>query len=288
MDVPTSTALLPARSIRRMATALAVAALVIFWIGRCTDLDLALADAVFDAASGVFPWRHAWLAETFSHVILKWLLMLLALGFIGRALADLAWPRAAMSEQTRLRLRIVALSALLVPLAIGVLKQFSTSHCPWDLLRYGGDQPYVRLFAALSAGAVAGQCLPAGHASSALWLLSLAVYWLPARPRMASAAATLALAFGAAVGYLQQLRGAHFMTHTLWSMWIASAIVLFLVAALPCARPAAVVRLPRTVLFGLRGRRRRRLAPHPAPVALEPVLQVVDIGVDGRHHQQAQ
>ena len=209
----------------------------IFWIGRCTDLDLALADAVFDAASGAFPWRHAWLAETFGHVILRWLLMLLALGFMGRALADLAWPRAAMSGQARLRLRIVALSALLVPLAIGVLKRFSTSQCPWDLLRYGGDQPYVRLFEALPAGAVAGQCLPAGHASSALWLVSLAVYWLPARPRTAGAVAVLALAFGAAVGYLQQLRGAHFMTHTLWSIWIACAIVLFLAAALR-ARPS--------------------------------------------------
>ena len=226
------TALLPARAIRRMAAALAVAAPVILWIGRCTDADLALADAVFDAASGVFRWRHAWLAETFSHVILKWLLMLLALGFIACAMTDLAWPRAGMRAGARQRLRIVALSALLVPLAISVLKHFSTSHCPWDLLRYGGDQPYVRLFEALPAGAVAGQCLPAGHASSALWLLSLAVYWLPARPRMAGAVAALALATGAAVGYLQQLRGAHFMTHTLWSIWIACAIVLFLVAVL--------------------------------------------------------
>ncbi|WP_208280892.1 phosphatase PAP2 family protein [Massilia oculi] len=237
MGAATSTALLPARVVRRMAAALAAAALVIFWIGRGTDVDLALADAVFDAASGVFPWRHAWLAETFSHMILKWLLMLLALGFIGRALADLAWPRARMGGHARLRLRIVALSAVLVPLAVSVLKHFSTSHCPWDLLRYGGDQPYVRLFEALPAGAVAGQCLPAGHASSALWLLSLAVYWLPARPRTAGAVAALALAFGAAVGYLQQLRGAHFMTHTLWSIWIACAIVLFLAAVLR-ARPS--------------------------------------------------
>ena len=77
-----------------------------------------------------------------------------------------------------------------------------------------------------------GQCLPAGHASSALWLLSLAVFWLPARPRAAGRVALLALAFGATVGYLQQLRGAHFLTHTLWSIWIAGAIVLALVAAM--------------------------------------------------------
>jgi len=229
-------ALLPARLLWRMAAVLAVAALVILWLGRCTDIDLALADAVFDAGSGAFPWRHAWLAETFSHVILKWLLMLLAQGFIGHALLDLSWPRAGTSTLARLRLRIVALSAVLVPLAISVLKQLSTSHCPWDLQRYGGEQPYVRLFEALPPGAIAGHCLPAGHASSALWLLSLAVFWLPARPRAACTAAILATAFGALVGYFQQLRGAHFMTHTLWSIWIACAIVLLLVAVL--ARPS--------------------------------------------------
>jgi membrane-associated PAP2 superfamily phosphatase len=36
----------------------------------------------------------------------------------------------------------------------------------------------------------------------------------------------------ATVGYLQQLRGAHFMTHTLWSIWIACTIVVALIAAL--------------------------------------------------------
>ena len=37
---------------------------------------------------------------------------------------------------------------------------------------------------------------------------------------------------GALLGLYPQLRGAHFMTHTLWSAWIACAIVLALVATL--------------------------------------------------------
>ena len=53
MDVAPSTALLPARAIRRVAAALAAAALVIFWIGRGTDVDLAAVKTVTKVAGSV-------------------------------------------------------------------------------------------------------------------------------------------------------------------------------------------------------------------------------------------
>lgn len=218
--------LLAPLAIRAAIAVLAVGALLIFLLGWYSDLDLILADAVFDFSSGAFPLKHAWLTDTFNHVILKWLLMLAALGFVGSALVDAVRPIARLGALDRLRLRIVALAAVLVPLVISSLKQASSSHCPWDLARYGGDQPYVRIFEALPAGALPGHCLPAGHASSALWPLALAVYWLPDRPRAARLAAVAGIVFGGVVGVMQQLRGAHFLTHTLWSIWIASALVL--------------------------------------------------------------
>jgi membrane-associated PAP2 superfamily phosphatase len=73
-----------------------------------------------------------------------------------------------------------------------------------------------------------GQCMPAGHASAGLWLVALAVFWLPERPRLAGAVGAAMLALGFAMGWVQQLRGAHFLSHTLWSMWIACAIVTVL------------------------------------------------------------
>ena len=231
-EVRADATLLSAHAIRRLAVMLAACALAILWLGRYTDLDLVLADAVFDAERRVFPWRDAWLTVTFNHVIIKQFMMVLAVGVIGYALVDACRPRAALGALGRLQLRIVALSAVLVPAVTSTLKQLSASHCPWDLVRYGGEQPYVRLFGAFPAGAAPGQCLPAGHASSALWLVALAVCWLPARPARARAAALLAIGAGATVGYLQQLRGAHFMTHTLWSIWIACTIVVALVATL--------------------------------------------------------
>jgi membrane-associated PAP2 superfamily phosphatase len=228
--------LLGPKSIWGVIAVLGAAALLILWTGRYSDVDLVLADAVFDRAKGSFPWQHAWLTETFNHVILKCLLILVALGFVGCALVDAIRPFARFGALARMRIRVVALSAVLVPLVISSLKQVSTSHCPWDLTRYGGNQAYVRIFDVLPAGASPGHCLPAGHASSALWLLSLAVFWLPVRTRAAQAIAAAGMLFGMSVGYLQQLRGAHFLTHTLWSMWIAGVIVLATIVILQPAR----------------------------------------------------
>ena len=237
VEAALSSALLPPRTIRHLSVMLAAGALAILWLGWFTDIDLMLGDAVFDVPSRAFPWRDTWLTVTLNHVILKWLLILLAVCVVGYAGIDACRPYAGLSDIGRLQLRIVALSAILVPVVTSTLKQISSSHCPWDLQRYGGAHPYVRLFGAFSAHTAPGQCLPAGHASSALWLLAFAVWWLPARPRDARRAALLAIAFGGMVGYLQQMRGAHFMTHTLWSIWIACVIVLALIVMLQNAEP---------------------------------------------------
>lgn len=227
---------LSGRAKRRIELGLCACALLIYWLGTCTDIDLIVADAMFDPIAGAFPWRHAWLAETFNHRILKAVLSCAALALIAAACVDAVRPGKRLNGLARVRLRVMAASAVLVPLAISLLKQNSTAHCPWDLARYGGAEPYARLFEALPPEVAPGHCLPAGHASSALWLVSLAVLWLPGQPRKAALAASLALAASFAVGWLQQLRGAHFLTHTLWSMWIACAIVhaLLLAARLYC------------------------------------------------------
>jgi membrane-associated PAP2 superfamily phosphatase len=241
-----SAALLGKPAIIRTVLVLLVSALVIFWLGRYTDVDLVLADRVFDQGARGFPGRNAWLLDAFSHGILKVTLTGAAVLTIVAAVVDLVRPRASFGF--RLRLQVVALSAVMVPLVTSMLKKSSIAHCPWDLERYGGTQAYVRLFEALPHGALPGHCLPGGHASTALWLLSLCVFWLPHAPRKALAVAAAAATFGFAVGWGQQLRGAHFLTHTLWSVWIASAIVLALIAgqqwrlrarhaASPAARP---------------------------------------------------
>ncbi|PWF46670.1 PAP2 family protein [Massilia glaciei] len=210
---------------------LCLSPLVLIGLDAFTNIDLMLADAMFDPAGRAFPWRHTWLAERFGHDLLK--LLFTGLGVLAIVLAVALEALAARKRWRpwwRLRMRVVALSAVLVPLAIGALKRASASHCPWDPRRYGGAESYVRLLDALPPGAQAGHCMPAGHASTALWMVSLCVVLLPHRPRAALSMAGAMLMPGIALGWLQQMRGAHFLTHTLWSVWIACAIASLLYA----------------------------------------------------------
>lgn len=210
------------------ACVLAVIPMLLSLVALLTDWDLVLADAAFDGRAQAFPWRHAWLTEVFNHVILKRIFMTLGLGFLIAALWDMVSPRS-WSALRRLQCRVVALSAVLVPTIISMLKQMSNAHCPWDLARYGGTAPYVRLFDQWPAGIDPGQCMPAGHASSALWMISIAIFFAPRRLVHAAAVLATLLALGFGVGWMQQLRGAHFLSHTLWSLWIALATTFFVV-----------------------------------------------------------
>ncbi len=162
------------RTVLMVVAMLLIGAIGLAAMARWTDWDLRLADRAFDQQAGLFPLRHAWVTEVFNHVILKRLLTALALAVVLAVLWDLWRPRS-WRWLRRFQLRVIALSALLVPAVISVFKQISVSHCPWDLARYGGTAPYVRLFERFPAGVEAGHCMPAGHASSALWLMSLAV-----------------------------------------------------------------------------------------------------------------
>jgi membrane-associated PAP2 superfamily phosphatase len=208
----------------RVFCALLASALLILWIGMFTDLDMRLADVMYDSATHTFPWRHAWWAEVFSHSIVKAVLTVVGVLLIALCLGEPVLRRRYLTTWWRLRLRFLSGCAVLIPLTTSVLKQTSKSHCPWDLERYGGSQHYYRLLEHMPAWVDAGKCLPGGHASTALWLIGIAVFWLPHRPRTALLAAAGSLLAGAVLGWVQQMRGAHFLTHTLWSMWIACAI----------------------------------------------------------------
>lgn len=213
----------------RCALALAATALFLICLGRFTDVDLYLADRMYDFASKKFLWRNNWFAAVFMHEWLKVVLISIGLALTASLVVDRTFSSARFNETTRRRLYVVVSSCVLVPLSVSIVKSVSIHSCPWDLTRYGGVAPYLRIFDALPANAVAGHCFPAGHASSALWLASFAVFWLPARPIVAAMIFSAGLMSGVLLGWIQQMRGAHFLTHTLWSAWIASLVMVCLI-----------------------------------------------------------
>lgn len=203
-------------------------AALLFWLGRFTNVDLYLADLMFDFSINEFPGRNDWFFDDFMHHTMKALMLGAALVPVVTLIADRVSGQMLLHDTMRRKLVVVIASAIVVPLAISTMKTFSIHHCPWSLSRYGGFAPYLRILDSLPPGVSAGHCFPAGHASSALWLPSIAIFWLPEQPAKACFTFAFSLIPGFALGFAQQARGAHFLTHTLWSIWIAVLIVVVL------------------------------------------------------------
>ena len=112
MRVRSPTSLKHRSALRTVDIVLIVSGILILWIGNYTNIDLALADAMFDRASGTFPWHHAWLAERFNHDILKTILQVLGVTVVALAAWDWARPQPYWNAPRRTGLRVLALSLI--------------------------------------------------------------------------------------------------------------------------------------------------------------------------------
>ena len=228
--MPPSPPSLLARWLQRSFTILLATALPLLWISASPEIDFFFADLYYDAGTQRFPWKDRWFSTKLMHSGARTLLISVGLVLIVFVTYDLNWPQRWLSPLRRTQLRIVALSAALAPLLIGVLKANSALHCPNKIERYGGAQPYLEIFAATPDVWEAGSCFPAGHASAGMWLAALAVFWLPRAPARANAIFLCGLLVGSGLGWVQQMRGQHFLSHTLWTLWLTSALILALLA----------------------------------------------------------
>jgi membrane-associated PAP2 superfamily phosphatase len=181
--------------------------------------DLALAQRMGSQAG--FALRNNWWLQ---HVLhdgarqLAWLLgCLLCLA--------VAWPVGPLRRLPFARRLQLAVSGLLATAVVALLKSGSHTSCPWDLAAFGGVARYQSHWSGwLHSDGGAGRCFPAGHASAGF---AFVAGWFALRrdlPRLAAVWLVVALVAGLVLGWAQQLRGAHFMSHTLWTAWICAAV----------------------------------------------------------------
>jgi membrane-associated PAP2 superfamily phosphatase len=110
----------------------------------------------------------------------------------------------------------------------GWLKTVTNVDCPWDLAPFGGQFPYVPLFADRPDELRHARCFPAAHASSGYALIALHFACKERRLAVARFGLGMGIAAGLAFGIAQQSRGAHFLSHDLWSAAIAWIVPLTL------------------------------------------------------------
>lgn len=199
----------PADFYRRQLLWLLASLLLLLWLERFPMLDLRLQALFFDPASGHFPLQNAGWLDLLNHKLAKYLIVA-----TGVVLGIAGWRRRDYRQ-------LLAVAVMLLATAlVSWLKQKSAHSCPWDLQAFGGHASRFGLFDAVPADAGPGRCFPGGHASAGFSLLALG-YWLrPSRPALARRLFWLGGSAGMLMGLGQMLRGAHFLSHNLWSGWL--------------------------------------------------------------------
>jgi membrane-associated PAP2 superfamily phosphatase len=189
-----------------------------------TDADLRIAHAVFFDSSHM-RWAGAdnwWINEvihTGGRWFMRWVMVatlcLCAATYISESLSHL-----------RRSAGYFLVSTVLTVAVVGLLKHVTNVDCPWDLVPFGGQFPYVHLFADRPDNLRVASCFPAAHSSSGYALMGLYFLWLERDQRRARAGLALGIAIGLIFGTAQQARGAHFLSHDLWSAMLAWCIPL--------------------------------------------------------------
>lgn len=200
---------------------------VLWWLEAATRLDITLAQWFFDPLSQRFPLQHSLWLEWLNHRLPKYALI-----------ATSGWLALRAVRRREARLGYAVLVMWLATLAVSLLKAHSAHSCPWDLQAFGGSGEWFALFGAVAANPGPGQCFPGGHASGGFALLALFSYWRPHAPRRARQAAVTALVLGLLMGLGQMARGAHFLSHNLWSGWVVWLVAVLLFAAFDLGRAA--------------------------------------------------
>jgi len=180
--------------------------------------DLLLGDVLYGWQGGTWRLQDAWLTSGLIHdqgrnvvgVALLTLLFAIALSHLSQAV-----------RLYRKGLYYVLVSALITVAIVNLMKEVSALDCPWDLARYGGEKAYLSLFDERLAGQSPGACFPAGHASGAYCWLGLFFLARHFWPRWRFEVLGGVLALGVVFGIAQQLRGAHFISHDLWTLYIS-------------------------------------------------------------------
>lgn len=222
------------------------------------DLDRTISHALFfDSASR--QWLGAgqgmWWARDVIHAGGRSLVRAVA------AVVLVVWIASFFGERLRTWRRRAGFAFLAVALSTGIvggLKVITNVDCPWDLAGFGGNRPYVALFADRPDSLPHAACFPGAHASSGFALV-FAYFLLRGRSRRWACWALVgAIALGVIFSIGQEARGAHFLSHDL----TAAAIVWFTQLILYTRMLAREDFLRRLQIEG-------RHMSGPAPAALE-------------------
>lgn len=204
-----SPSFLPIHFIYPLTVVIALSALI-----NIFDIDKIAADYIFSLQGNTWALKNNWLTERVLHKGGRSASILLALVVLGLVAASYCLNDL---KQHRKPLIYLILAVAGGSLLVSLFKSLLAVSCPWEFQRYGGDLNYVTVFEQLALRNGEG-CFPAGHASAGYAWVALYFFWLNHSSTLRWSGLAFPLVAGIAFGFAQQLRGAHFISHDLWTL----------------------------------------------------------------------
>lgn len=186
------------------------------WLSRDGTLDFWLTQQFFDPITRSFPLKGAHYVNLYGHVLLKNITALLLISAIALSLVS-TWVK--VLRPWRETLVIFCVMASCAALLIVKLKHESVHACPWDLAMYGGKALWYPLFDWVNPTVELGRCWPGGHASGGFAIVAGYFALREKQPKWACYFLIAGLVMGSIMGAVQIVRGAHFLSHNLWTLW---------------------------------------------------------------------
>lgn len=162
-------------------------------------------------SEGGFYLKDNWYLATLGHQYVKWVLIFSLLLVFGRWIVALKQPS---KTNEGWRYGYLFLMLLLPALIIGVLKAHSEHACPWAMI-----VPHTGYFL-WKFDVQAGHCFPGGHSAAGFSLMAGYFVYRMSHGRLAYCYLISGLLLGMMMGWAQMMRGAHFLSHNLWTAWI--------------------------------------------------------------------
>ena len=190
-----------------------------------SGLDLAMAH--WFGAAGGFALESHWLWRGVLHDDIRLWPWVIELGL----LVCIFLPVGRFKQLPMARRAQLVLTTLAALLTVSTIKLHSHTSCPWDLQDFGGVATHVSHWAWEARDGGTGGCFPAGHASAGFAFVGgffAFRHVLPWTARRWLAGAMLA---GFVFGLAQQVRGAHYMSHTFWTAWLCWTVAAGMDAA---------------------------------------------------------
>jgi len=224
-------------SIKKQLVVTFIALLIAIVFFGLNDIDIFIQDLFYNFADK--QWLLDKTGEPYKFIFYDGIKELL-IGFaVVLAFVFLATFKINSLKTYRQGLLIVLLSAIIIPLTVGVLKKETNMPCPKGEIRYGGFYPRTAVWERYDENfflkPYRNKCWPAGHASGGFALMSL--FFLFKKRKHKVVGLTTGLAVGWIMGLYKMIIGDHFFSHTVITMILAWLLILLIAKFVYWFRP---------------------------------------------------